>query len=59
MNIITQDEWRQRYAARLMQSGIGKEEAANAAHVAITHAGEFLTPEDAADNELSFFAVGD
>lgn len=55
--IITKDEWKSRYARRLVErGGLDEPTAAEAAESAIDDADDWLTPEDAADEEMSCWA---
>ncbi len=53
--IISREAWAQRYTERLAEAGISRPYAMAAAQVAVEHAGDWLTPEDAAVEELSYW----
>jgi hypothetical protein len=56
MTIISKDEWKRRYAKVLIeQGGLSQDKANQAAEDAIELADEFLTPEDAAADEMSYW----
>ena len=56
--VISKNEWKRRYQERLVNlGGLDLASAVSASEVAIEHAGDWLTPEDAADEEMTHWTI--
>ncbi len=52
------EEWKRRYAERLVSvGGLPQTEADAAAEVAVEHASDWMSPEDAANEEMTYWAA--